>query len=151
MPRRIRHCFLNCSFCVSFCASYPPPTDPQSFSANADMRNKKFASNVYSENYFNILKTLGIYGPNNAGKTCLVKCIRSAKNILLNREPKLMENIFQESSICEMGISFLEDGREFSYDFWYDTKKAEYWADRKDFGKGFYMAVSNKSGNWNDA
>ena len=22
-----------------------------------------------------------------------------------------------------MGISFLEDGREFSYDFWYDTKK----------------------------
>ena len=90
------------------------------------MRNKKFASNVYSENYFNILKALGIYGPNNAGKTCLVKCIRSARNILLNREPKLMENIFQESSICEIGISFLEDGREFSYDFWYDTKKEEY-------------------------
>ena len=96
------------------------------FSAKADMRNKKFASNVYSENYFNILKALGIYGPNNAGKTCLVKCIRSARNILLNREPKLMENIFQESSICEIGISFLEDGREFSYDFWYDTKKEEY-------------------------
>lgn len=37
-----------------------------------------------------------------------------------------MENIFQESSVCEMGISFLEDGREFSYDFWYDTKKEEY-------------------------
>ena len=96
------------------------------FSAKADMRNKKFASNVYSENYFNILKTLGIYGPNNAGKTCLVKCIRSVRNILLNREPKLMENIFQESSICEMGVSFLKDGREFSYDFWYDTKKEEY-------------------------
>ena len=79
---------------------------------------------IYS--YFNILKALGIYGPNNAGKTCLVKCIRSARNILLNREPKLMENIFQESSICEIGISFLEDGREFSYDFWYDTKKEEY-------------------------
>lgn len=90
------------------------------------MRNKKYASNVYSENYFNILKTLGIYGPNNVGKTCLVKCIRSARNILLNREPKLMENIFQESSICEMGGSFLEDGREFSYDSWYDTKKEEY-------------------------
>ena len=25
-----------------------------------------------------------------------------------------------------MGISFLEDGKDFSYDFWYDTKKAEY-------------------------
>ena len=38
----------------------------------------------------------------------------------------VMENIFQESSICEMGISFLEDGRAFSYDFLYETKKAEY-------------------------
>ena len=45
-------------------------------SMNADMRNKKFASNVHSENNFNILKTVGIYGPNNAGKTCLVKSIR---------------------------------------------------------------------------
>ena len=35
----------------------------------------------------------------------------------------VMENIFQESSICEMGISFLEDGRAFSYDFWYETKR----------------------------
>ena len=110
---------LRANNCFSF-------SEKITFSAKADMRNKKFASNVYSENYFNILKTLGIYGPNNAGKTCLVKCIRSARNILLNREPKLMENIFQESSICEMGISFLEDGREFSYDFWYDTKKEEY-------------------------
>lgn len=103
-----------------------PFSEKITFSAKADMRNKKFASNVYSENYFNILKTLGIYGPNNAGKTCLVKCIRSARNILLNREPKLIENIFQESAICELGVSFLEDGREFSYDFWYDTKKEEY-------------------------
>ena len=110
---------LRAKNCFSF-------SEKITFSAKADMRNKKFVSNVYSENYFNILKTLGIYGPNNAGKTCLVKCIRSARNILLNREPKLMENIFQESSICEMGISFLEDGREFSYDFWYDTKKEEY-------------------------
>ena len=110
---------LRAKNCFSF-------SEKITFSAKADMRNKKFASNVYSENYFNILKALGIYGPNNAGKTCLVKCIRSARNILLNREPKLMENIFQESSICEIGISFLEDGREFSYDFWYDTKKEEY-------------------------
>ena len=34
----------------------------------ADMRNKKFASNVHRENNFNILKTIGVYGPNNAGK-----------------------------------------------------------------------------------
>lgn len=96
------------------------------FSMMADMRNKKFAANVHKENNFNILKTAGVYGPNNAGKTCLVKCIRSIKGALLNRDISLMANIFQESPICELGISFLVDGREFSYDFWYDSEKQEY-------------------------
>lgn len=101
-------------------------SDEIRFSTKADMRNKKFSSNVHTENNFNILKTVGIYGPNNAGKTCLVKCIRSAKNILLNQKPRIMPNIFQESTICQLGITFLEEGREFSYDFWYDDKNAEF-------------------------
>lgn len=96
------------------------------FSTKADMRSKKFASNVHSENNFNVLKTAGIYGSNNAGKTCLIKCIRSAKNILLNHKPKIMQNLFQDSPICQLGISFLEEGREFSYDFWYDAENEEY-------------------------
>ena len=96
------------------------------FSMIADMRNKKFASNVHKENNFNILKAAGVYGPNNAGKTCLVKCIRSIKEALLNQDISLMANIFQESPICKLGISFLVDGREFSYDFWYDSEKQEY-------------------------
>lgn len=96
------------------------------FSMMADMRNKKFVSNVHREKNFNILKTAGIYGPNNAGKTCLVKCIRSMKKALLNQDTGLMANIFQDSPICELGISFLAEGREFSYDFWYDAEKQEY-------------------------
>lgn len=96
------------------------------FSMMADMRNKKFASNVHKKSNFNILKTAGVYGPNNAGKTCLVKCIRSIKGALLNHNISLMANIFQDSPICELGISFLVEGREFSYDFWYDSEKQEY-------------------------
>ena len=110
---------LRAKNCFSF-------SDEIRFSTKADMRNKKFSSNVHTENNFNILKTVGIYGPNNAGKTCLVKCIRSAKNILLNQKPRIMPNIFQESTICQLGITFLEEGREFSYDFWYDDKREEY-------------------------
>ena len=110
---------LRAKNCFSF-------SDEIRFSTKADMRNKKFSSNVHTENHFNILKTVGIYGPNNAGKTCLVKCIRSAKNILLNQKPRIMPNIFQESTICQLGITFWEEGREFSYDFWYDDKKEEY-------------------------
>ena len=96
------------------------------FSLNADMRNKKLASNVHKENNFNVLKTVGIYGPNNSGKTCLIKCIRAIKNTLLNQKNGLMANLFSGSNICRLGISFLYDGRKFSYDFKYDCFNDEY-------------------------
>ena len=100
--------------------------DEIAFSMNADMRNKKFGTNVHTENNFNVLKTAGIYGPNNAGKTCLIKCIRAIKRVLLNKKNGLMSNIFTESDICELGITFMMFGRKFSYDFKYDTEKEEY-------------------------
>lgn len=86
------------------------------FSMKADMRNKKFVTNVYRENNFNILKTVGIYGPNNAGKTCLIKCIRTIKEVLLNKKTGLMPNIFTEGDVCELGVTFMASGRKFSYD-----------------------------------
>jgi hypothetical protein len=95
------------------------------FSMKADMRNKKFASNVHKENNFNILKTIGVYGPNNAGKTCLMKCIRAIKQIMLNKKADLMSNIFTDSDVCDLGVTFLESGRKFSYDFKYDVEKEE--------------------------
>lgn len=100
--------------------------DEISFSMKADMRNKKFASNVHKENGFNVLKTAGIYGSNNAGKTCLVKCIRTIRDVLLNRKTSPVPNIFSENPVCELGVTFLYSGRKFSYDFRYDSKKAEY-------------------------
>lgn len=96
------------------------------FSMKADMRNKKFVTNVHKENNFNVLKTAGIYGPNNAGKTCLIKCIRAIKGVLLNQKNGLAPNIFTESDVCELGVTFMEFGRKFSYDFKYDAEKEEY-------------------------
>lgn len=63
-----------------------------------------------------MLKTVGIYGPNNAGKTCLVKCIRAVKRVLLNKKSGLMPNIFTDSGVCELGVTFMASGRKFSYD-----------------------------------
>ena len=97
-----------------------------SFSMKADMRNKKFASNVHRENNFNVLKTVGIYGPNNTGKTCLVKCIKAIKNVLLNDKSLLFRNIFSNNEVCQLGVTFLSLGRKFSYDFWYNAKTGEY-------------------------
>ncbi len=96
------------------------------FSMKADMRNKKFASNVHREGHFNVLKTAGVYGPNNTGKTCLVKCIRAIKCALLDEEYGLLSNFFSDSMISELGLTFVESGREFSYDFKYDTGSRSY-------------------------
>ena len=100
--------------------------DQIAFSLKADMRNKKFATNVHKENNFNVLKTVGVYGPNNAGKTCLIKCIRAIKGVLLNKKNELMSNIFTGSDVCELGVTFMAFGRKFSYDFKYDAEKEEY-------------------------
>ena len=100
------------------------------FSMKADMRNKKFASNVYRENNFNILKTVGIYGPNNAGKTYLVRCIRAIKQVLLNNKMDLLPNMFTADRVCELGVTFLSSGRKFSYDFRYDAEKEEFLYER---------------------
>ena len=100
------------------------------FSMKADMRYKKFASNVHRENNFNILKTVGVYGPNNAGKTCLVKCIRAVKQILINEKPNLMPNLFTKNPVCELGVTFLSGGRKFSYDLRYDVQKEEFLYER---------------------
>ena len=94
------------------------------FSLNADMRNKKFGFNVHKINNFNILKTAGIYGPNNVGKSCLVKGIQAMKDILLNEKVNIMSNLFTDNSVCELGITFLSDGRKYAYDLKYDEKTA---------------------------
>lgn len=97
------------------------------FSLRADMRNKKFINNVHTENKFNVLKTGVIYGPNNVGKTCLIKCIRVLKNIILNnKNEEYLVNLFSKNPVYELGISFLYDGREYSYDIKYNEKIKEY-------------------------
>ena len=96
------------------------------FSMEADMRNKKFSSNVHKENNFNILKVAGIHGPNNVGKTCLVKCINAMRQIMLNKRISLNPNIFSNSPICELGITFLYNSRKFSYDIHYNVSNKDF-------------------------
>ena len=37
-----------------------------------------------------------------------------------------MPNIFTESDVCELGVTFMASERKFSYDFKYDAEKEEY-------------------------
>ncbi len=96
-------------------------------SLKADMRTKKFSSNIININdNLNILKSAAIYGPNNTGKTTLINCIKAIKGTLLNKEIHLDSNIFTNNNICEEAISFVYDNKEYSYEYKFDDKKMMY-------------------------
>ena len=97
------------------------------FSMKADMRTKRFYTNIYQgENNENILKSSVIYGPNNTGKTSFVNCIKDIKNVLLNKKAHVSRDIFSNYKICELEVSFLQKGEEYQYIFNYDSDKEEY-------------------------
>ena len=96
-------------------------------STKADLRNKKFAFNVFKSDSCNVLKSLIVFGPNNVGKTCTIQCIKDIKNVLENIRPfGIMPNLFTKNAISELGVTFLENGRVFSYDFKYDIRSQEF-------------------------
>lgn len=87
----------------------------------ADMRIKKFYSNIYQQNNFNVVKAACIYGGNNVGKTCVIRAINSIRNVLLGIVAEVPPNIFTNNNLCILGISFLFEGKAYSYDFGYDS------------------------------
>lgn len=93
----------------------------------ADMRTKKFASNIININEkLNVLKSAVIYGPNNTGKTTLINSIKAIKGTLENKDIRLMANIFTESPICDAGISFVCEDKEYYYEFKFDCREHLY-------------------------
>lgn len=85
------------------------------FSMKADMRSSRLSANVFSENNMNILKVAGIYGPNNSGKTCLIKCIKAIKQLILDENVNFSKNLFSEINTSNFGICFLNNGKIYDY------------------------------------
>lgn len=96
------------------------------FSMKADMTNKKLAANVHRGTGCDVLKTACIYGPNNVGKTCLIKCFKGLKQILNNEPTSLNSNIFLDDGTCSLGVTFTDGDRVFTYDFSYNEEKKEF-------------------------
>ena len=92
----------------------------------ADMRTKRFISNIIHTNNVDVLKSTVLYGPNNTGKTSFINCIKEIKKTLLNSKSFLESNIFNKDSICELGISFIYKSKEYNYEYKYDDKIKEY-------------------------
>ncbi len=84
------------------------------FTMRADMRYKRFPSNVVSDKNTHILKSAMLIGPNNAGKTNFIRCLKAVKGIMLNEPHHLKSNLFIDDPICELTVCFLE-GSEYVF------------------------------------
>lgn len=113
---RVKNCFLF--------------SDQTIFTLKSDMRNKKLAENVQDKHCVNVLKTAGIFGPNNGGKTCLVRCLLGIRQAFLDQDSCLEPCLFQENTVCSLGVVFLEGEKLYSYDFSYDGETGEYLYER---------------------
>lgn len=96
------------------------------FSLKADMRSKRLAYNVCRTGGLHVLKTAGIYGPNNAGKTNLINCAKAICGVILNKGFNAMSNFFSGDPVVELGVSFVFEEREYAYDIRRDVSKGEY-------------------------
>jgi len=108
---------------INNCFTFNKPVE---INLKADMRTKRFSCNVYSTKDINIIKSAILYGPNNTGKTAFISSVKAIKETLLNENIHLKSNIFNESSICELGISFLYEDTNYSYEIKYDDFSHEF-------------------------
>lgn len=95
------------------------------FSMNADMRTKRFSTNVINTLNNDVVKASAIYGPNNTGKTCFIRIIENIKNAILKSNNSFNSNIHIEDTLIEIEISFIDVYR-YIYSFSYDTSKKQY-------------------------
>ena len=97
-----------------------------SLSFEANMQTKKFNTNIYSTNNFNVVKSMGLYGQNNVGKTKFINCIKIIKSVMLNEKFNILPNWFTDNDTSKLGISFLYDNRKYNFDFIFNTKTKEF-------------------------
>lgn len=94
----------------------------EQFSLKADLRSKKLLSNVIQTEGDSVLKSACIYGPNNSGKTCLVKVLRAIWSVILNQPGSILPNLFTDNPVVAIGCRFLEDNEEWEYTFKLDFR-----------------------------
>ena len=93
----------------------------------ASLNIKRFGYNFTNIGGYNILKTTGIYGPNNTGKTCILLALFNLRALMLNEPHGKMQNDFaNKGSITSFSVDYIVDDRFYSYSVSYDNNTRLY-------------------------
>lgn len=95
-------------------------------SLTANLSIKRFLCNSFELDNRRILKTIGVYGPNNTGKTCLVLALANLKTIMLNAPHEDLTNSFIADNVIHYEVEFNIKKRNYCYIVSYDCQKKEY-------------------------
>ncbi len=104
--------------------------DEVELSMRADMRQKRFLSNVIIGHGVNAVKSALILGPNNAGKTNFIRGLAGIQGILLNQGFGLAKNLFSKNEISGFCIDFTDEDVEYSFEVKMSLQKLEYLYER---------------------
>ena len=111
------------SLSINNCLIYDTETE---FSLQANLQSKRFAQNIVPAGKIHVVKSAIVIGPNNSGKTNLVKIMATLKGIILNTQSKLEKNLFSSDSTCSLAVTFSANGLEYLYSIKYNTSSSEY-------------------------
>ena len=126
------------SLSIDNCLIYDTATE---FSLQANMQSRRFAQNLAPAGRIHVVKSAIVIGPNNSGKTNLVRILATLKGIILNNQARLEKNLFSSERTCSLSVAFSEDGKEYQYALKYDTGSSEYVYER------FAEVLRDKYGN----
>jgi len=87
---------------------------------------KRFLCNTFETKGKRVLKTIGFYGPNNTGKTCLILALANLRALMLNESHEDLCNSFIENNVTYFKVEYIIKDRMYSYDVSYDNKEKKY-------------------------
>jgi len=95
------------------------------FFANGNI--KRFDYNYIKAKDKNVLKTIGFYGPNNTGKTCILIALVNLRALMLNEPHENFENVFAgNNSGTSFSVEYYINGRFYVYSVLYDNRTRQY-------------------------
>ena len=95
------------------------------FFANGNI--KRFDYNYINVSEKNILKTIGLYGPNNTGKTCILLSLISLKSLMLNENHESFSNAFAgKGDVTSFSVEYFINERFYVYSVDYDNRTKQY-------------------------
>ncbi len=96
------------------------------FSLQANMQSRRFIQNVVPVGRLHVVKSAIVIGPNNSGKTNLVRIFGALKGMILGSQSRLEKNLFSPENVCGLTLSFSQDDHEYLYAVKYDAAASEY-------------------------